>query len=555
MDEREYIVTVKNGVDWRELHHELCHDTSHDHSVDSHIVPDRTVDVVKEKPNNRRNTHYNLTPEEARALLNDPRIEAVEIPPQKRGDIQIELNAIRTGTSKFDNSAVDYENELQWGFLTCHQDNNIRSQLTSSTLNTNQPFVLAGKGVDVVIQDSGINPNHPEFTDSDGNSRVQLFDWYAGTGNSALGTQDPQHYNDADGHGTHVSGTAAGRYQGWAPEARIYSQKLRGLEGYNTYGLSGIDMDDAFDLIRAFHNQKPIDPATGFKRPTVVNMSWGYTSAYVNSQFGVHQGVAWDDSSNPTTYRNQYGMLSAAFSFSSFSYRHPIRVASVDAEVEQMVQDGIIVVAAAGNDYHRAYKPGELGYDDWYSGSYWSDFVGLADPNRYYHRGSSPSHANGVITVGNCELAQRSLGGYTIERRTSSSTGPAVDIWAPGTQILSAYSDPRSSGTSQRYGSYEMVRFTGTSMASPQVCGYAACILAMRPWMTPAQVLQFIQSNSLGEIGLDGENFDGNAGFTTTDYTNHKSGQGSPNRFLKTPFNGGTPFTNTIDLPGVTIRK
>src|SRR5210317_1552389 len=120
MDEREYIVTVKNGVDWRELHHELCHDTSHDHSVDSHIVPDRSVDVVKEKPNNRRNTHYNLTPQEARALLNDPRIEAVEIPPQKRGDIQIELNAIRTGTSKFDGSAVDYENELQWGFLTCH---------------------------------------------------------------------------------------------------------------------------------------------------------------------------------------------------------------------------------------------------------------------------------------------------------------------------------------------------------------------------------------------------------------------------------------------------
>jgi len=553
MDEREYIVTVKNGVDWRELHHELCHDTSHDHSVDSHIVPDRTVDVVKEKPNNRRNTHYNLTPEEARALLNDPRIEAVEIPPQKRGDIQIELSASRIGPSRFDTSTIDREAELQWGFLTCHQDNNIRSQLTSSTLNTNQPFVLAGKGVDVVIQDSGINPNHPEFTDSDGNSRVQQIDWYADTGNSSLGTQDPQHYNDAYGHGTHVAGTAAGRYQGWAPEARIYSQKLGGLEGYTGYGY-GIDMDDAFDLIRAFHNQKPIDPATGFKRPTVVNMSWGYTSQYINSEFGVHQGVAWDDSNNPGTHRNQYGMLSAAFSFLGGGYRHPIRVASVDAEVEQMVQDGIIVVAAAGNDYHRAYNPGELGYDDWYSGWYWTDYQGLVDYQRYYHRGSSPSHATGVITVGNCELAQRSLGGYTIEKARSSSTGPAVNIWAPGTRILSALPET-TADPSDRYGTYEMARLTGTSMASPQVCGYAACILAMRPWMTPAQVLQFIQSNSLSEIGLDGENFDGNAGFTEADYTNHKSGQGSPNRFLKMPFNGGTPFTNTIDLPGVTIRK
>lgn len=553
MNEREYIVTVKNGVDWQEIHDELCRDTSHDHSIDSHIVPDRSVDVVKEKPNNRRNTHYSLTPEEARQLFQDPRIEAVEIPPNQRGDIEIGLTGNRIGPSKFDNSDIDYENEIQWGFLACHQDSNIRSLLTSSQLNTNQPFVLAGKGVDIVIQDSGINPNHPEFTDSDGNSRVQLFDWYADTGNSALGTQDSQHYNDADGHGTHVAGTAAGRYQGWAPEARIYSQKLRGLEGYTTYGY-GIDMDDAFDLIRAFHNQKPIDPATGYKRPTVVNMSWGYTSQYINSEFGNHQGVAWDDSSNPSTHRNEYGMLSAAYRFLS-GYRHPIRVASVDAEVEQMVQDGIIVVAAAGNDYHRAYNPGELGYDDWYSGSYWRDYLGLTDYYRYYHRGSSPSHASGVITVGNCELGQLPLGNYTVEKANSSSTGPAVDIWAPGTKILSAYSDPRTDGTSQRYGTYDMARLTGTSMASPQVCGYAACILAMRPWMSPAQVLQFIQDNSLSEIGADGENFDGNAGFTTTDYTNYKSGQGSTNRFLRMPFNTGTPFTNTLSLPGITIRK
>lgn len=553
MSEREYVVTVKAGVDWQEVHDELCRDTFHDKHVDNRIIPPRQIDVVKERPNNRRNTHYSLLAQEARQLLNDPRIESVEIPPSQRGDIELDLSGRRVGISKFDYSDIDYENEVQWGFLTCHQDSNIRSQLTSSELSTNQPFVLAGKGVDIVIQDSGINPNHPEFTDSDGNSRVQQIDWYADTGNSALGTQDPLHYNDAHGHGTHVAGTAAGRYQGWAPESRIYSQKLRGLEGFTTYGV-GIDMEDAFDLIRAFHNQKPIDPATGFKRPTVVNMSWGYTSSYINSEFGNHQGVDWDDSSNPSTARPEYGMLNASFSLGG-GYRHPIRVASVDAEVEQMVEDGIIVVSAAGNDYHRAYKPGEPGYDDWYSGWYWRDYQGLVDYQRYYHRGSSPAHATGVITVGNCELGQRPLGGYTVEKKNSSSTGSAVDIWAPGTRILSAYSDPRSSGTSERYGTYDMARLTGTSMASPQVAGYAACVLAMRPWMTPAQILQFIQDNSLSEIGADGENFDGNTGYTETDYTNYKSGQGSPNRFLKMPFNTGTPFTNTLSLPGVTIRK
>ena len=76
--QHEYIVTVKAGVDWQVVNDELTRDTAADASVDSGIVPDRSVDVAKLRSNNKRNTHYALTDAEAQALRNDSRIEAVQ---------------------------------------------------------------------------------------------------------------------------------------------------------------------------------------------------------------------------------------------------------------------------------------------------------------------------------------------------------------------------------------------------------------------------------------------------------------------------------------------
>ena len=79
-DNFEVIVTVKKGVNWEVLHNELTRDTTADPSVDSNIIPDRTVDVIKLKSTNKRNTHYNLSSNEIKKLKNDPRIEDVEAP-------------------------------------------------------------------------------------------------------------------------------------------------------------------------------------------------------------------------------------------------------------------------------------------------------------------------------------------------------------------------------------------------------------------------------------------------------------------------------------------
>ena len=94
----------------------------------------------------------------------------------------------------------------------------------------------------------------------------------------------------------------------------------------------------------------------------------------------------------------------------------------------------------------------------------------------------------------------------------SSDWGERVDIFAPGTQIISAVYD-QSSATTEGYGplvadprdnSYYLGSVTGTSMASPQVCGIIACLAEQEPNLTQAEALQHLIENSLPEIGSQG---------------------------------------------------
>ena len=41
---------------------------------------------------------------------------------------------------------------------------------------------MDGTGVDIVIQDSGLQVDHPEFNDANGVSRVQQIDWFSASG-------------------------------------------------------------------------------------------------------------------------------------------------------------------------------------------------------------------------------------------------------------------------------------------------------------------------------------------------------------------------------------
>jgi len=357
--------------------------------------------------------------------------------------------------------------------------------------------------VDIVIVDSGITPNHPEFAvnaDGTGGSRVKQIDWYAETG--LPGSMPINPYVDEDGHGTHVAGIAAGNTCGWARKANIYS--IKAITGDEP----GINIYHVFDLIRIWHENKPINPVTGKKNPTIVNNSWAFINV-AGTISGINYRGTWIPGNLTSTERSNYGLVNYSLWYGGNLLG--VRVPSIDAEIVDCIAAGVIVVAAAGNYAHKIDVPGGADYDNYYS-DYWG--------SEYYHRGATPGGTEGVICVGNIDYISPE------QKNSSSECGPRVDIWAPGSRIMSSYTGGVSDSRSN---SHFKAKLTGTSMASPQICGALALLMQSKPWLTPAQALIALETMS-----VDGRIADP----SPSTYNNSRSLQGSSNRYLYVPYAG-----------------
>jgi len=133
----------------------------------------------------------------------------------------------------------------------------------------------------------------------------------------------------------------------------------------------------------------------------------------------------------------------------------------VNNAVEAAVRAGVVMVVAGGNSN--------------------------ADACNY-----SPASAELAITVGATDVG--SNGGNQVDIRSSfSNFGTCTDIFAPGTMITSAW-----------IGGNNAIRtISGTSMASPHVCGVANLILHEHPTWTAAQVeAHMIEESTKGIINL-----------------------------------------------------
>ena len=155
-NEKEYIVVVNRGVDLTEFDQEMSSEYG-----DSSAIPSRAIEVANARPGSKRMTHWMLSDDEAKQLLNDERVLSVEIPPDQRNDIQIGIKA--TQTSDFTKPSALDSDKVNWGLRRCIEATNIYSDGT--TASNEYPYALDGTGVDVVIQDSGLQVDHPEFID------------------------------------------------------------------------------------------------------------------------------------------------------------------------------------------------------------------------------------------------------------------------------------------------------------------------------------------------------------------------------------------------------
>ena len=202
--------------------------------------------------------------------------------------------------------------------------------------------------------------------------------------------------------------------------------------------------------------------------------------------------------------------------------RIPKRVAALDTDIEDAIAEGIIYVGAAGNGYWKHDIPGGADWNNTFEmANRYADSV--ANPY-YYMRGSSPT-ANDNAIDGDYDIPNIAVGSIDVTtsdyKATYSDCGPGVDIFAPGTNIISSLtsgvSDSRSSGTT-----YYLGKFSGTSMASPQVCGVLACALEQNPHWNQVQAKAYITGIAKqGQITA-----------TTGGPADYRDLQGAPNKYL-----------------------
>jgi subtilisin family serine protease len=526
VSEQEYIVSLHRGVDAEEFNQEMIALTGNG------IIPNRTVDVVNARPGSYRNTHYALTKEEANALQNDPRVYGVEIDPELRDDIRPMLSALQEGN--FNKSTSESGQYYDWGKI---RHSYVADQYAGgTTTSANWPYALDGTGVDVVIQDSGLQVDHPEFTDKDGNSRVQQIDWATASGLPF--TQSANFYRDYDGHGTHVAGTAAGKTFGWAKNARVYSVKVSGLEGAGDSG-TGISATYCFDCIKLWHRNKPVDPVTGVKRPTIVNMSWGYRGYYqfISGDTVVYRGTSRTGVSSAFV-RDNYGLPNISYGTIGGLpyYLYNARVASVDTDVQELIDEGIHVCIAAGNGYYKIDVSTGSDYNNYATAQTYNFSLSSFTPGTfYYHRGGSP-YDDEAFKVGNIKDSYYYLGGEV--KADSSECGPGVNMYAAGTNIISCTSNTNKFVDAAYFAdsNYKQMNISGTSMASPQVCGLGALYLQANPQLTPAQLREMLINDCVeNQLRDDG----------ATNYTYFQSIMGGPNRILNSRYAQQNAYTTS----------
>ena len=432
-----------------------------------------------------------------------------------------------------------------------------------------------GEGVIIGVIDTGINFCHPAFLDENGNTRVKLFGFSSsevncdGIYDSELGVcqYDENKINtliqqghcnyDLGGHGTHVTGTVAGYwegslYNGIAPGATLI-----------VYKLSRMEDEDAITGLRWIKKK-----SQELGLPTVVNFSLG-------THYGPHDGTSFlsrvvDEVSGPgfivvAAAGNSGNASIHAYSISSYDtvrlkvntwvdvegwytkgseYRvslcsstgcstaEPGGVAEdylsgcrvyIDNTIPSHPLNGdgyffISVSCRTATEFEirlTALKGTNLRVDMWIANYYNGEGYFLSNYEKdetggYMFTLSVPATANEVIAVG--AIGSKPLGNETAVNHLGkvapfSSRGPTRDgrvrphVVAPGYFVCSANSGFTQGSDKFLCGEGEYyVAYAGTSMASPVVAGLVALYLQDNPQASPDEVKGWLTANAVKDV-------------------------------------------------------
>jgi len=494
-----------------------------------------------------------------------------------------------------------------------------------AVINDDVSYSLTGKNVDIVIHDSGVLQYHPEFmvngqsrvndivldgpyyidpdyfisnnytyTKPDGRTGITTASaesWWenasnrsaafqsegtvsilaAYTAENALGDNLDGSNGMISGHGTACAGLAAGNYMGLAFEANIWN--MPGISDAVSMG-----PEANYDLMKIWHRNKPINTTTGRKNPTVVNGSWGYQAGFesgdsVNYKFRGSTGSFTGNAATTdqaTAMKN--GLNSQILSNDALiecSWSTSSRSNSTNTAADEMMAEGVIYVAAAGNNNQRlgigANDPDRLNYmdDDYFNtGDPRSEFPGVACPCN--HRDwmnpqgigfDSATDFHPVICVGAMDEFINT--DYSEIKASYSNNGPGIDVWAPADETLA----PGTNGvfSYEDYVRYDDSRFYdcqfgGTSAAAPVVTGLIALYLETNPTATSGQVKDWLKNRGsrLTDDYLDQYTDD----TQTTYWTGSYNMRGAEKRILyDETANDIVPKITGVNISGISFKQ
>lgn len=527
MEDAVYVVTLHNREDLEQFYNEM----------EANNIP-----LVLKRPISR-NTHYRMTEDQATELRKDPRVWGVEKVEEFAVKPQAIINNQSYGKSGIfwkGGSSVSSTN-LQWGHLHCAGNQSQRRKNAWGSPIPPWSFEIAsdgvsvfndGKHVDVVIVDDPVGYDAQEwYSPTTGQTRFVQYQWFNQL-NGLVGSIDDDAQTLPVGtisyhvtasvpyfHGMHVTGTACGQYYGWAREANIYNMAVTGTwQSGQSVGALLI-----FDYLRAFHLSKSVNPATGKKNPTVTNHSYGGVRFMPSKGGGVnrldftdlinvtYQGVTYS-AGNPGPSGWTEAGVETDFGVRFGVDTYPSWSSAVSADIQDAIEDGIVIIGAAGNDNLLMAEVNDAN---------WNNTVNISGVGTiYYNRGAWPnSPDSGAINVG----ALSKQGDF--RRSTYTQFGPGIDIFAPGDNIISSFNNQGFVDTKYSAGSGNyFYPIQGTSMASPQVCGIAAILATNKARFTNNDVLGYIN-----RMGVKGDmTFDLAGG----SYSDNSCRKDSPNIYL-----------------------
>lgn len=384
--------------------------------------------------------------------------------------------------SIYDNEKVEYENNTGTeitGVDRLRKDDTLRKQ--------NGGLPVSGKGIGVVVNDSGIDGTHPDL--EFGSHVVQNV--MASTNLNSLSSLLPITYKEdvvntdsTGGHGTHVAGIvgatgemSSGKYEGVAPGSDLI--------GYGSgAALFILDTLGGFDYALTHQIEYNI---------RVITNSWGTSS-------------------------------DAGTSFDPYD---PINVAT-----KKLYDRGIVTVFSAGNS-----GPGESSITGNYKKAPWVITVAAGTKQGKLADFSS----RGVSGKGGTVIVDGET--FTWEDRPTI-TAPGQDIVS--TRVIAPTSSLGATDDTENIDPAHLPYYTtmsGTSMAAPHVAGIVALLLEANPDLSPAEVKSIIQNTATNMSGY--ETWEAGAGYVNAyaavdaAFTNHAYG---------TTVNANRTFNANVEL-------